>query len=394
MGRRIIFTVTNDLLFDQRMQRICGTMAAAGYTVTLVGRQKKSSLSPTPQPYQQIQLKHLLFTKGKLFYLEFNLRLLLFLLFKQFEAICSIDLDTVIPGLIVAKIKRKKHIFDAHELFTHVPEVARRKSVQAFWERVQKIAFKYTDVAFTVGPAIARYFEEHYNRKVGVVRNMPMSREIELSVKAESQENKPGGGDSIMWTSNHMEYRLPTKFILYQGALNEGRGLEYLLNAMPQIPCDLVLAGEGDLSDALRQTTLELGLTNKVHFLGMIQPTDLPLLTRLAYLGFNVSENAGLSYYLSLNNKFFDYTQSQLPSLINPYPEYKQLLSEFQVGQLTEATVDSIIKEANEMLQNENLYNFIKLQCIDAAKIWVWENETPELLSIFESAFDSNERIE
>ncbi|MEK0440993.1 MAG: hypothetical protein RLZZ504_1909, partial [Bacteroidota bacterium] len=43
MGRRIIFTVTNDLAFDQRMQRICGSMAAAGYAVTLVGRLRNTS---------------------------------------------------------------------------------------------------------------------------------------------------------------------------------------------------------------------------------------------------------------------------------------------------------------------------------------------------------------
>ena len=125
MGRRIIFTVTNDLAFDQRMQRICGSLAAAGYEVTLVGRLKNDSRSLTNQPYQQIRLKHMLFSKGKLFYLEFNIRLLFYLLFVRTDAICSIDLDTALPGILVAKLRKKYHIFDAHELFTHVPEVER-----------------------------------------------------------------------------------------------------------------------------------------------------------------------------------------------------------------------------------------------------------------------------
>ncbi|MEY4316047.1 MAG: hypothetical protein RI977_1424, partial [Bacteroidota bacterium] len=56
MGRRIIFTVTNDLAFDQRMQRICGSLAAAGYAVTLVGRLKKDSRTLKTEPYQQIRL--------------------------------------------------------------------------------------------------------------------------------------------------------------------------------------------------------------------------------------------------------------------------------------------------------------------------------------------------
>ena len=369
MGRRILFTVTNDLQFDQRMRRICGTLSNAGYDVTLIGRRPISRSSPLTQtPYTQIQLAGLIFTKGKLFYLEFNLRLLLFLLFKPCDAICSIDLDTAVPGIIAAKLRKKIHIFDAHELFTHVPEVARRPRIQEIWEKVQAFTFKHCDTAFTVGPAIARYFTEKYHKPVQVVRNMPRASVVAHTDTAHfaAIENK--------------------KFILYQGALNEGRGLELLIQAMVNIPCELVLAGEGDVSEPLRKLTQSLHLENKVHFLGMIPPHQLPALTKLAYIGFNVSENVGLSYYLSLNNKFFDYTQSHLPSLINPYPEYKQLLSEFQVGLLTEPTVESIIEQASELLNNPSLYQELKSQCIAASEKWTWEQETPKLLSIFESS--------
>ncbi|MFM2254944.1 MAG: hypothetical protein RLZZ47_433 [Bacteroidota bacterium] len=369
MGRRILFTVTNDLQFDQRMRRICGTLSNAGYDVTLIGRRPISPSSPLTQtPYTQVQLAGLIFTKGKLFYLEFNLRLLLFLLFKPCDAICSIDLDTAVPGIIAAKLRKKIHIFDAHELFTHVPEVARRPRIQAIWEKVQAFTFKHCDTAFTVGPAIAQYFTEKYHKPVQVVRNMPRASVVAHTDTAHfaAIENK--------------------KFILYQGALNEGRGLELLIQAMVNIPCELVLAGEGDVSEPLRKLTQSLNLENKVHFLGMIPPHQLPALTKLAYIGFNVSENVGLSYYLSLNNKFFDYTQSHLPSLINPYPEYKQLLSEFQVGLLTEPKIESIIEQASELLNNPSLYQELKSQCIAASEKWTWEQETPKLLSIFESS--------
>jgi glycosyltransferase involved in cell wall biosynthesis len=369
MGRRILFTVTNDLQFDQRMRRICGTLSNAGYDVTLIGRRPISPSSPLTQtPYTQVQLAGLIFTKGKLFYLEFNLRLLLLLLFKPCDAICSIDLDTAVPGIIAAKLRKKIHIFDAHELFTHVPEVARRPRIQAIWEKVQAFTFKHCNTAFTVGPAIAQYFTEKYHKPVQVVRNMPRASVVAHTDTAHfaAIENK--------------------KFILYQGALNEGRGLELLIQAMVNIPCELVLAGEGDVSEPLRKLTQSLNLENKVHFLGMIPPHQLPALTKLAYIGFNVSENVGLSYYLSLNNKFFDYTQSHLPSLINPYPEYKQLLSEFQVGLLTEPKIESIIEQASELLNNPSLYQELKSQCIAASEKWTWEQETPKLLSIFESS--------
>ena len=382
MGKRIIFTVTNDLRYDQRMLRICTTLSAAGYEVALVGRQLSTSIPLQNQPYQQIRLKYLLFTAGKLFYLEYNLRLLFFLLFQRFDAICSIDLDTSIPGIIAAKIKNKPHLFDAHELFTHTPEVARRKSIQKIWEAVQKFTFKHTNAAFTVGPAIAQYFEEKYNRPVAVVRNMP------IKSGATNTINPP----SPAWQSK-IDALQGQRFILYQGALNEARGLEALIQAMSEIPAILVLAGEGDLSQTLRNLTQSLNLEHKVIFLGMVPPNELPQLTKQAYIGYNVSQNAGLSYFLSLNNKFFDYTKALLPSLINPFPEYLALMKEFEVGLPTEPTLEDIVKQANQLFTDQLLYDKIKSNCKLASEKWTWENETPTLVNIFQQTCQHNSHL-
>ena len=382
MGKRIIFTVTNDLRYDQRMLRICTTLSAAGYEVVLVGRHLSTSIPLQNQPYQQIRLKYLLFTAGKLFYLEYNLRLLFFLLFQRFDAICSIDLDTSIPGIIAAKIKNKPHLFDAHELFTHTPEVARRKSIQKIWEAVQKFTFKHTNAAFTVGPAIAQYFEEKYNRPVAVVRNMP------IKSGATNTINPP----SPAWQSK-IDALQGQRFILYQGALNEARGLEALIQAMSEIPAILVLAGEGDLSQTLRNLTQSLNLEHKVIFLGMVPPNELPQLTKQAYIGYNVSQNAGLSYFLSLNNKFFDYTKALLPSLINPFPEYLALMKEFEVGLPTEPTLEDIVKQANQLFTDQLLYDKIKSNCKLASEKWTWENETPTLVNIFQQTCQHNSHL-
>jgi uncharacterized protein (DUF302 family) len=42
--KKITFTVTNDLTYDQRMQRICASVANAGYDVLLIGRKLQGSL--------------------------------------------------------------------------------------------------------------------------------------------------------------------------------------------------------------------------------------------------------------------------------------------------------------------------------------------------------------
>ena len=65
----IIFTVTNDLTYDQRMHRICGTLAAAGHRVTLVGRALPGSVPLEEKVFYQKRLR-CFFRKGFAFYAE------------------------------------------------------------------------------------------------------------------------------------------------------------------------------------------------------------------------------------------------------------------------------------------------------------------------------------
>ena len=50
---KLVFTVTNDLVYDQRMNRICTSLCNAGYDVTLIGRTNKNSPPLLDKPYHQ-----------------------------------------------------------------------------------------------------------------------------------------------------------------------------------------------------------------------------------------------------------------------------------------------------------------------------------------------------
>lgn len=347
---KIFFTVTNDLNYDQRMNRVCSAISEMGFRCTLVGRKLPDSADCKEKIFEQKRFS-CFFHQGKAFYIEYNFRLLWFLLFNRFDIVYSVDCDTALPGFIVSRLKGKKWIFDAHELFTEVPEVIQRKGVQKVWAVVQKLAFRYADLRITVGNQLALWFQEKYGREVLTIKNAPAV-----------QQDWPYEPDT-------------DRFILYQGALNEGRGLENLIVAMQQIPCKLKIAGEGDISDKLRSMTSELNLEDKITFLGKILPGDLPRLTARAYIGFNVSENKGLSYYYSLNNKFFDYVHAGLPSLINPFPEYMNLNRIFEVGLITGQNSQEITKNAILLLENEELHRKLSENCLKAREIWNWENE-------------------
>ncbi len=360
--KRIICTVTNDLSYDQRMTRSCSSLAKAGFQVHLLGRLRRYSQPLTHQPFEQQRLR-CWFEKGKFFYLEYNIRLFFYLLFAKFDLVCAVDLDTILPGLIVSKIRRKPCVYDAHEYFTETPEVVRRPMIKRIWELVARFAIPRVNAAYTVGESLAEIFERRYGKPFGVVRNVPF-RQDEI---AQPDRTKP-------------------PIVLYQGALNEGRCLESTIQAMQFIEgAELWLAGEGDCSDTLRQMTTQLKLQHKVKFLGYLHPEDLRKVTLQATIGLNLLENKGLSYYYSLANKAFDYIQAGLPSIHMRFPEYEKINTQYSPFLLLEqGDARTIAHAIQQLLQDVTLYQQLRTSCLQARHLFTWEKEEAKLLATYD----------
>jgi len=365
---RIIFTVINDLTYDQRMHRICNSLTDAGYEVLLVGRKLKSSVPLQQERFQQRRM-NLIFSKGKFFYIGYNIRLFFFLLFEKFDIVCGIDLDTILPCYFISKIKNKKCVYDAHELFPEVPEVIRRPSIQKMWRRIEKFSVLRIRSCYTVSNGLADYFNEQYGRKFEVVRNMPVKDDNALSVR--SGDEKKGVDSSL-------------PVILYQGALNEGRGVEAMIDAMPHLDCKLILAGEGDLSSLLRKKVSQLNLQQKVIFVGKKNAQELHELAQQSFIGINLLENKGLNYYYSLANKFFDYVHASLPQITMSFPEYKTMNQEFGVALLIDdLAADTLINAVNKLLRDRDFYIRLRDNCLLARNAWNWQNEEKKLIAIY-----------
>jgi hypothetical protein len=54
--KHLVLAVTNDLNYDQRMIRICSSLAKAGYAVTLVGRRWAKTPALVNRPFAQKRL--------------------------------------------------------------------------------------------------------------------------------------------------------------------------------------------------------------------------------------------------------------------------------------------------------------------------------------------------
>ncbi len=359
--KKIVFTVTNDLTYDQRMQRICSTLADTGYDVTLTGFFKKRSVKTEARNFKQIRLR-LFFKKGKLFYIEYNFRLFWWLLFRPADIFCGIDLDTLLPVFLVSRIRGKICVHDAHEYFTELPEIVDRPGIQKMWTMLAKFLLPKIKYNYTVGGAIADKLSGIYRQPYQVIRNVPFL--ISENDEAQTQQN----------------------YILYQGALNKGRGLENLMHAMGHIHADLYIAGEGDLSQQLRDYAASLPHASKIRFLGYVRPYELIGYTRRAIAGINLVENMGQSYYYSLSNKFFDYIHAGKPQVSMNFPEYRKLNDQYNVAVLIDdVKAETIAYAVNHLINDQELYETLQQNTRTAKQELNWQNESVKLIQFYRS---------
>ncbi len=363
MAKHIIIAVTNDLATDQRVFRVSQTLVEAGYQITLVGRQLADSVE-VKLPYKIKRFK-LMCTKGARFYACYNLRLFLYLLRYKFDAVLANDLDTLTACFLAAKIKHKVLIYDSHEYFTEVPELLGREFQKNTWLWLEKLMLPKLKHAFTVSPSIAKAYQYKYGTDFKVVRNLPFKSKI--------PENKR------------------QKVLIYQGALNMGRGIELMIQTMPYLPdYKLWIAGAGDIEEKLKELVFILGLEKQVVFLGRLSMEQLYQATIQATLGFSLEENLGLNYYYALPNKVFDYVQALVPVIVADLPEMSSLTLQYGIGEvLTERTPQGLAHLVNNMTADAERYKQYVENTRKAAAELNWEHEKPAFITIIKQAFET-----
>ena len=354
---------------DNRLHKVSASLQKMGFEPVLIGRLLTES-QPVTRSYQIHRMK-LMFRKGPLFYLEYNLRLFFHLVTSDYSVMVANDLDTLPANYLASRIRRKPLIYDSHEYFTEVPELIGRPLVRGIWTGLEKILVPRVNAAYTVCDSIAEVYRELYGVDFKVIRNLPVcsSKEIDLP------EDTPRVDEP--------------KIILYQGALNLGRGIESAIRAMQYLDgAELWLAGEGDLTLQLKKMVAELELEPKVKFLGRLPLGELCRVTRKASLGISLEEDLGLNYRFALPNKLFDYIQAGVPVLVSNLPEMRRIVDNYQIGAIAHTHQRKDLAEIMKVsLFNQEKIDIWKQNLPRAARELCWENEEIILRQVYSRYF-------
>jgi glycosyltransferase involved in cell wall biosynthesis len=237
-------------------------------------------------------------------------------------------------------------------------EVLENKRVLWFWTTIEKIFIPKFKLGYTVNKFMQDEFYRRYKRNYEIVRNIPLK------------------------TLQNSRLQDSDNFVIYQGAVNEGRAFEQLIPAMQQVNCELRIYGKGNFFEQTKSLIYQYNVEDKVKLMGAFLPNELNNITPIALLGITIFDAEGMNQYYSLANRFFDYTMAGIPQICVNYPEYKTINDEYNIALLIDDVQPQTIATAiNEMLDNKELYETLKRNCILAREKLNWQNEEIKLIN-------------
>ncbi|MCX7697708.1 MAG: glycosyltransferase [Bacteroidales bacterium] len=361
---KIIVLVSNDLVTDQRVKRTCSLLKEMGHEICVLGRLLPQSMDASLFGFPSRRFK-LPWNKGFLFYASLNMTFLWYLLKHRFDLVWANDLDTLLPAVLVSKIKRKKIVYDSHEFYLGVPELKNRKFVAWVWKLIEKFSFKNLSWMITVNDSIARIYRRLYGIETLVIRNVPIRR------------------DNLTPLSRK-ELGLPTDtfILIIQGrGINIERGVEEAILAMKWVHNALLLIiGDGDVFSYLPDLVKRNNLSDKVRIIPQMPPERLYHYTANADIGLTLDKPLSINYRCSLPNKLFDYIHAGLAVLSSDLYELRKIIYRYDVGLTISAHEPSHIGEKiNYMLSDPARLSYWKKNARRAAAELHWDIEKIKL---------------
>lgn len=246
---------------DPRVRREAQALREAGYGILLLAWDREGG-HPTREPEDGLAIRRYRFPCGYDNFLETLvklplvwLRMLPRLLAEEAGVIHCHDLDTLPLGLFVARLRGKRCVFDAHELYSAMVSGSVPRAVLALLRPLERWLVTAVDVVITVNELLRDRYLAMGAPEVVVVMNSPPEDELAAA--------DPGAVRRELGLEGK-------KVCLYVGVLERSRNVEALIDVFAGLedPATvLLLAGGGARADRVREHAEGV---DSVRFLGWI----------------------------------------------------------------------------------------------------------------------------
>lgn len=289
---------------------------------------------------------------------------------KRYDIYHSNDLNTLPQGYICSKwrFKRRALIYDSHEVQT-----SRTGYDHSIYAKLEQFFINKMDSMIVENHTRAKYNEVLYGFYPNVIHNYPF------------KQNKIKVDDEKINLNKILQLSEDEKILLYQGGIQEGRGLDKLIKAVPMFEQGtLVLIGDGRIKPDLEKMVKDMNLQDRVKFLPKVPLEDLPKYTENAYIGFQVLNNINYNHYSASSNKLFEYMMAGVPVVACNFPEIRRVVQ----GEETGICIDShkpeeIANAVNKLLNNSALHTRYSENSIKASKLFNWDQEKELFINVY-----------
>jgi len=272
------------------------------------------------------------------------------------------DIYTLPTVYFFAKLNKGKIFYNSREIYAHLAGLRNRGIVQKIIAKIESKFIKKVDMVLVTGEMDADFIKESYSiNNLFVLRNLPKFQKDILNIDLHEKLNIPK----------------EDKILLYQGVVLEGRGIIKIINILEKVPnAHFVIIGDGEYKKQFENEANKLSVTDRIHFMGVVNHSELLSYTVSADIGVTLIENISISYYYALPNKLFEYIMAGVPVLASNLPQMKRVIDEYKVGKYVDPEDENeLINTLNEMINNEENLDEYRKNCENASKELNWEAE-------------------
>jgi len=283
----------------------------------------------------------------------------------------SHDLSSLPVGYMAKRRTGGRLVYDSHEIFTELGGL--RCFERILTKLLERFFIGRAEKVITVSQAASEIISAKYGIELPeVIMNCPLKL-------------NPGDGASASLRQN-TALANGSPIILYSGGFIPGRGLHNVILAASYLnDGKIVFLGWGSIEQELKELVRDKMLQDRVLFIEPVPADQVVAYIASASLGIVITQFTSLNNYYGTPNKLFEYIHAGLPVVGSDFPELKRVIEGYKIGRTFDPEdPEDIATAINLVLADEEEYQAMRRNTLEAAKVFNWENESRKLVALYE----------
>lgn len=387
--KRVVMLLAKDSVkSDARVISEAKSLIDNGHMVTIVAWDRDGH-SKRKEEFDRIKIERIgirvKYSNSKkllIFLLLFNISAFFKLLKMNFDVVHCHDFDTLIAGLIAGKVKTKKVVYDAHEIYALMIQQHVTKIFVKLLSALEFLLIKRVDALITVSELFAEYFENAMKRnKISVVMNCKNNRDFILA-KSEIENFK-----KRLEVDNYF-------VILYNGWLIPNNGLEELFNALHGLKKNrienivAVICGDGYAEQDFQRIVKEKGIEKYVKFAGKVPSKCIPLFINASNVICLIYNPTDKYNFIRTPLRLFEAIAASKPVIASSFGELGRMIKKENCGVLIENKNSSELEYLLlNLSRNKQLYEELVENSKKSYLSYNWAIMEERLISVYKRLF-------